>query len=418
MAAAGIAAVLQSATAKLICGFVEANMDVQVGDKTINLYLVSRRSVKRAGTRLHRRGVDDNGDVANFVETEMITEMGSGDKKVVNAFLQTRGSIPIIWKQDPNMKWNPTPKRDGSDEKDHSLFSTHMKDTVRAYGKQVIIDLIDQKGKELIIGDAFRQNVDKLGSEDVRYVDFDFHKRCKKMNYTPLNELVDEVKEEFIQQGQFTLRGGKVDNVQKGVFRTNCKDCLDRTNVVQTKFARVNLATQLHVSGMLDAAHGIHDEPALEKVFKMMWADNADAISTQYSGTGALKNDFTRTGKRTKKGLLQDGVNSVTRYVLNNFYDGQRQDMYDLFLGNYVVPDQSSSPFSPVGGPQMLMMWFAAVLGLSLLLFTVTSQQAEASGSSFPFNVLPAFTAIGVFVVAMFGAFKVGSLFVDKPHLS
>uniref|UniRef100_A0A7S3DE44 Uncharacterized protein n=1 Tax=Palpitomonas bilix TaxID=652834 RepID=A0A7S3DE44_9EUKA len=79
---------------------------------------------------------------------------------------------------------------------------------------------------------------------------------------------------------------------------------------------------------------------------------------------------------------------------------------------------QSSSPFSPVGGPQMLMMWFAAVLGLSLLLFTVTSQQAEASGSSFPFNVLPAFTAIGVFVVAMFGAFKVGSLFVDKPHLS
>ena len=32
-----------------------------------------------------------------------------------------------------------------------------------------------------------------------------------------------------------------------------------------------------------------------------------------------------RTGQRTKWGLLQDGVNSAIRYVLNNFYDGFKQ---------------------------------------------------------------------------------------------
>lgn len=57
----------------------------------------------------------------------------------------------------------------------------------------------------------------------------------------------------------------------------------------------------------------------------LVWADNADAISTQYSGTGALKTDFTRTGKRTRKGALQDGLNSMVRYVKNNFLDGSRQ---------------------------------------------------------------------------------------------
>lgn len=77
----------------------------------------------------------------------------------------------------------------------------------------------------------------------------------------------------------------------------------------------------------------------MEFLFKGVWADNADLISLQYSGTGALKTDFTRTGKRTKQGLMQDGMNSLTRYFKNNFNDGFRQDAIDLFLGNYVVKD-------------------------------------------------------------------------------
>lgn len=56
-----------------------------------------------------------------------------------------------------------------------------------------------------------------------------------------------------------------------------------------------------------------------------VWADNADIVSTQYSGTGALKTDFTRTGKRTRMGALKDGINSLTRYYKNNFADGFRQ---------------------------------------------------------------------------------------------
>lgn len=69
----------------------------------------------------------------------------------------------------------------------------------------------------------------------------------------------------------------------------------------------------------------------------IVWADNADAISIAYSGTGALKTDFTRTGKRTYAGALQDLRNSVVRYWSNNYRDGRRQDAYDLFLGEYVV---------------------------------------------------------------------------------
>ena len=48
-------------------------------------------------------------------------------------------------------------------------------------------------------------------------------------------------------------------------------------------------------------------------------------MSNAYSGTGALKTDATRTGKRTKQGVLKDGWNSVVRYVKNNYMDGPRQ---------------------------------------------------------------------------------------------
>lgn len=56
-----------------------------------------------------------------------------------------------------------------------------------------------------------------------------------------------------------------------------------------------------------------------------VWADHGDIISKAYAGTGALKSDYTRTGKRTREGLLQDGVNGAVRYIRNNFFDGDRQ---------------------------------------------------------------------------------------------
>ena len=80
----------------------------------------------------------------------------------------------------------------------------------------------------------------------------------------------------------------------------------------------------------------------VHQAFRVVWADHGDDISRQYAGTGALKSGFTRTGKRTTMGLLDDGVKSVTRYYLNTFQDGQKQDALDLASGSYRV--ESGAP--------------------------------------------------------------------------
>lgn len=87
----------------------------------------------------------------------------------------------------------------------------------------------------------------------------------------------------------------------------------------------------------------------------LAWADNGDILSTIYSGTGALKADFTRTGKRSAKGLWDDFCNSATRYYLNNFKDGKNQDAMNLVLGKFVVDHAAESPFKNSGSVGVLV---------------------------------------------------------------
>lgn len=53
-------------------------------------------------------------------------------------------------------------------------------------------------------------------------------------------------------------------------------------------------------------------------------------MSYLYTGTPALKTDFTRTGKRTHKGAMNDGINAVTRYYINNFTDQHYIDCLNM----------------------------------------------------------------------------------------
>ena len=192
----------------------------------------------------------------------------------------------------------------------------------------------------------------QLFAEPIAYVWFDFHHECRKMQWHNLGKLVDQVQDQFAQYGWFESDPeGRPVARQKGVFRVNCMDNLDRTNVVMSLFARRATLKALGLfpnTSTAAAQDVVLDSPfqAFEVVFKNAWADNADYVSLMYAGTGALKTDFTRTGKRTLAGALQDGVNSVTRYYLNNFGDGVRQDAYDLLVANYVPDKRDESPFS------------------------------------------------------------------------
>lgn len=310
-----------------ILGFVSTNRVCL--DNNLNWVLISRRSVHRAGTRFNSRGIDDKGHVSNFVETEQIIE----ELNICQAsHVQVRGSIPLYWSQKANYKYKPAIEIDRAN--DHEIpMKKHFSELLDCYNAVSVVNLIDSHGHEGELERQFSSTMSNL--RNVPYHYFDFHKECSRMRWDRLSILMGQIGKEIDNYGYFADNGRDVHELQRGIIRSNCIDSLDRTNVVQSMIAQRVLQQQLSRFNFISPGSSLNAYEDFMFVFKNAWADNADALSIQYAGTPALKTDFTRTGKRTKAGLVQDGINSLTRYVSNNFQDSYRQDAIDLFLGNF-----------------------------------------------------------------------------------
>ena len=247
-----------------------------------------------------------------------------------------------------------------------------------------MVNLIDQKGSEKSLGESFQSYVSRFANCLICYDAFDFHKECSKMRWDRLSMLINRLSPKQDEFGCFMVDDkGVVSSLQQGVFRTNCIDCLDRTNVVQSMLAHRILEIQLQKLGVLAAGDKLEAKKEFEGIFKNVWADNGDACSAQYTGTGALKTDFTRTGKRTTAGKLRDGYNSLARYYFNNFADGFRQDAIDLFLGNYEVDRWEGitvpSPFHNQKNWKITMLPLIVLIAFSMLFITLIIPSTNAS---------------------------------------
>ncbi|KAF7710370.1 phosphatidylinositide phosphatase SAC2 [Silurus meridionalis] len=294
--------------------------------------LISRRSRHRAGMRYKRRGVDTDGRVANYVETEQLIHVHNHTL----SFVQTRGSVPVFWSQ-AGYRYNPRPRLEKGEKETTSYFAFHFEEQLKIYKKQVIINLVDQNGREKLIGDAYLKQVLLFNNPNLTYVSFDFHEHCRGMKFENVQTLTDAISDIITD-----MRWGWVDQAgvictQEGIFRVNCMDCLDRTNVVQAAIARVVMEKQLKKLGVMPPEQPLPHK--CYRIYQVMWANNGDTISRQYAGTAALKGDFTRTGERKLAGVMKDGVNSANRYYLNRFRDAYRQAVIDLMMGLPVTED-------------------------------------------------------------------------------
>ncbi|KAI6195468.1 SAC domain-containing protein [Aphelenchoides besseyi] len=277
----------------IIHGFVGIRL-CNIQGRQFKLILISRRPTERPGVRFQVRGTSPDGAAANFVETEQIVEVDDGtrESRRWTAFLQTRGSIPLLWSQKPNLRWQPQPyMRPQDDQLD--AYMRHMKEMRKRYdGEHVIVNLVNQRGREHRLGSELARVVLQASLEFVKYVPFDFHGECKDLNWTGLATLRQMLDPDIRRFGFFSssIANPSESRLQQGYFRTNCMDCLDRTNVAQAMIAKESLRYQLIHLGVVNESVGDLDcYPEFAFIFRNIWADNGDECSKQYAGTGALK---------------------------------------------------------------------------------------------------------------------------------
>ncbi|OAX41993.1 hypothetical protein K503DRAFT_421235 [Rhizopogon vinicolor AM-OR11-026] len=351
---------LHSYVTPIMQGYIQiSSFDLPEDDSTVrgdsvrpvDYIVISRRSRDRAGLRYQRRGVDDEAHVANFVETEVITRVQRNGTSNVFSYVQIRGSVPLFWTQSGySMKPPPVLAPERTPEQNLDALKRHFRRTVPAYGPHTIVNLTEQQGKESTITNAYREYAAKLDHKDARYCEFDFHRETRGMKYENISKLINQLERVFQSQGFFWVSNNLLLSKQKGVFRVNCIDCLDRTNVVQSAFARHVMSMQLEAVGLLNPPQ--NGKSGVDVIFNDVWANNGDAISRAYAGTSALKGDFTRTGKRDLGGLLNDGVNSLARMYSATFSDWFRQAVLDFMLGcrtlsvfeEFLIKLQSTDP--------------------------------------------------------------------------
>ncbi|KAI9022962.1 SacI homology domain-containing protein [Phycomyces nitens] len=309
----------------------------EINEYPFDFVLISRRSRERAGMRYQRRGINEHGEVANFVETEQIVLFEREGIQHVVSYVQTRGSIPVFWSQSP-YSLHPAPTLERTEAENDDAFKAHFCKQEKLYGKQVAVNLTELSGREAIVGQEYRKHVEHLGDPNIKYVEFDFHRETKGMRFENISKLSTSLFDDMSKIAYFWEAGSPgAENVyckQTGVFRTNCMDCLDRTNVVQSAFGRSILNLQLMRFGITEYPDkGIRFYEEFEKRFNNAWANNGDMISRMYAGTSALKGDFTRTGKRNITGMMNDASNSLARMYFNTVKDFWRQATVDFVLG-------------------------------------------------------------------------------------
>ncbi|KAJ2806317.1 Inositol-1,4,5-trisphosphate 5-phosphatase 1 [Coemansia helicoidea] len=318
---------------------------------SVACHLVSRSSSMRSGTRFLTRGINDQGGVANEVETEVIVVTPTRTLSHV----QIRGSVPVFWSQDGLQIGAHKVRISRSAKATLPATKRHFADLLARYKRVAVVSLLRQHSSpgdyggleaadpgmvaygvgssEPDLGRFYRVMVESLGlpASLVSYTAFDYNAEVRGGNFDRVQTLVRRLEPTLADFGYFVADSatGEALHFQRGVQRTNCIDCLDRTNVVQSVVSRAVIGEYLRASDGVPR----HTVDAVMGGLGKLWGANGDAVSQLYTGTNALKSDVTTSGKSGWVGFFSDASKSLSRLVQNNFQDRGKQDVIDALLG-------------------------------------------------------------------------------------
>uniref|UniRef100_A0AAQ4QGD9 SAC domain-containing protein n=1 Tax=Gasterosteus aculeatus aculeatus TaxID=481459 RepID=A0AAQ4QGD9_GASAC len=296
--------------------------------RPVHITLIARRSSKFAGTRFLKRGANCEGDVANEVETEQIVNDASVMSLTAgsySSYVQVRGSVPLYWSQDiSTMMPKPPIRLDQADPYAH-VAALHFDQMLQRFGSPIIIlNLVKKREKrkhERILSEELYPAVINLNQflppeNCIEYLAWDMARYTKSKLCNVLDRL-----------------SMIAENVT-GVLRTNCVDCLDRTNTAQFMVGKCALAYQLYALGMIDKPKLQFDTDCV-RLFEELYEDHGDTLSLQYGGSQLVHRVKTYRKIAPWTQHSKDIMQTLSRYYSNAFSDADRQDAINLFLQVY-----------------------------------------------------------------------------------
>ena len=340
----------------IIHGYVD-QAKLSVYGRHVYITIFARRSRFFAGARFLKRGANDVGYVANDVETEQIvselamTSFHSAGPSLhasplYTSYVQHRGSIPLYWTQE-NSGVSPKPGIElNLVDPFYSAAALHFDNLFERYGAPVyVVNLIkarERTPRESKLLKEYTNAISYLNQflpvdKKIIYKPFDMSRAAKSRDQDVI-AMLEDIAGDIVPRTGFFKNGYDVDSglqLQNGIARTNCIDCLDRTNAAQFVIGKRALGHQLHSLGIIEGTTVEYDTHAVN-LFTTMWHDHGDTIAIQYGGSHLVNTMATYRKINQWTSHSRDMVESFKRYYNNSFLDSQRQEAYNLFLGNYI----------------------------------------------------------------------------------
>ncbi|KAK9847215.1 hypothetical protein WJX84_009767 [Apatococcus fuscideae] len=124
---------------------------------------------------------------------------------------------------------------------------------------------------------------------------------------------------------------------QQGVLRTNCIDCVDRTNVAQYAFGALALGRQLQALGFCAASRDLDPRSSLSRQLMAIFESMGHSLARQYGGSEAHATFFQRErGNWEAATQSRDLMTTLRRFYSNTYTDAEKQDAMNLFLGHFI----------------------------------------------------------------------------------
>jgi len=340
----------------IIHGYID-QAALSIYGRSAYITIIARRSRFFAGARFLKRGANDLGYVANDVETEQIvsealtTSFHAPGPKLYSSpqftsYVQHRGSIPLYWTQD-NTGVTPKPPIElNLVDPFYSAAALHFDNLFERYGAPIyVLNLVkarERTPRESKLLVEYTNAVNYLNQflpeeRKIIYKAWDMSRAAKSRDQDVIGTLESIAESVVTTTGFFHDGDGSIEptSVQNGVARTNCIDCLDRTNAAQFVIGKRALGHQLHALGILEDTSIDYDTDAVN-LFTHMYHDHGDTIAVQYGGSQLVNTMETYRKINQWTSHSRDMIESFKRYYNNSFMDGQRQEAYNLFLGNYI----------------------------------------------------------------------------------
>lgn len=183
----------------------------------------------------------------------------------------------------------------------------HFNELLKRYGAPVIIlNLVKQrerKKQEKIVSDELSSAVKYLNQflpneHQIIYKTFDMARKNKgKANvmghlaeiarnaFMKVGIFINKPKQHFPTQNAFGRQNyDEFGSFQTGIVRTNCVDCLDRTNTAQFAIGKCVLGYQLCALGILDSPNLEFDTDCV-RMLESLYEDHGDTLALQYGGS-------------------------------------------------------------------------------------------------------------------------------------